>query len=71
MAGPILVATRTPTLGELIQTHWEKPTGDLVTIIARHHPAATTAEIIAELERQAAAALAEADALERHRDRRR
>jgi hypothetical protein len=49
---PALVPLGIPTLAELIREHWEKPTGELVTIIARHHPAATSAEIIAELRRQ-------------------
>jgi hypothetical protein len=38
----------------------------LFTIIARHHPEATRAEIVAELRGQAAIALAEAEALDRY-----
>jgi hypothetical protein len=59
------VASRKPTLAELIQKHWKKPTAELWAIIARVLPATTGDEIIAELRRQAAAATAEADALER------
>ncbi len=62
---PAPVASWTPTLAELIREHWEKPTGELCTLIARHRPAATSAEIGAELRKQAAAAFAEADALDR------
>lgn len=58
-------ATCTPTLAELISEHWAKPTDELCTIIARHHPAASTSEIVAELRRQATANLAEADEFER------
>jgi putative DNA primase/helicase len=56
MGGPILVASNTPTLAEFIREHWEKPTDELVAIIARHHPAASSAEIIAEPRTMSAAA---------------
>jgi HD-like signal output (HDOD) protein len=59
---PALVAACTPSLGELIAEHWKLPTGELCTVIAKHHPAATSAEIIAELR--------QADELERNRPKR-
>lgn len=53
--------SNTPPLAELIAEHWARPTDELCTIIARHHPTATTAEIVAELRRQAEANFAEAN----------
>lgn len=52
-----------PAIADVIRENWHRSTPDLVIAIRQHHPRATTREIIAELRRQAAENLAEADAL--------
>lgn len=52
-----------PSLAALIRENWHRSTPDLHAIILQHRPDATTPEIVAELRRQAAENLAEADRL--------